>query len=267
MSVDPFVWLMRRYCNDYTNRQDTSVCPEIMEDDYSLRMGAFDLVGRDDAYIPAAEAQFRQFPGLCLTVHELHTNGTRLALRFTEHGGSLRHGGRAAAWAGIALYAWNGSRLQRCAVEQDYYSRRIQLDQGTPHAVEGPAVDPWSTVARPEDDEAAQIVRDLLERDALASPTLVVNDGGADRTSEPSLDVDGVHVDDIFSAGTTVAFRLTMTGTYRGGLAGCDAYLGSAVDHYATGLVHVEDGAVRGHVVTDRLGLSRRLSEPVNARG
>ena len=91
---DPFVALMRRYVNDYTNRHDTTVCKDIMEPDYTLRMGPHIVTGRDDNYIPAAQRQFRQFPGLCLTVHEIVTNGARLAMRFSEHGASTRDGSR-----------------------------------------------------------------------------------------------------------------------------------------------------------------------------
>jgi hypothetical protein len=64
--MEPFVTLMRRYCVDYTARHDLSVCDDIMDPGYTLHMGVHDLAGRDEAYKPAAAAQFRQFPGLCL---------------------------------------------------------------------------------------------------------------------------------------------------------------------------------------------------------
>src|ERR1700744_1415286 len=81
METVPFVTLMRRYCIDYTARHDLTVCDDIMDPGYTLHMGEYDLSGRDDAYKPAAAAQFRQFPGLCLTVNEIVCSGARLALR------------------------------------------------------------------------------------------------------------------------------------------------------------------------------------------
>ena len=79
METVPFVTLMRRYCIDYTARHDLTVCDDIMDPGYTLHMGEYDLSGRDDAYKPAAAAQFRQFPGLCLTVNEIVCSGARLA--------------------------------------------------------------------------------------------------------------------------------------------------------------------------------------------
>ena len=110
-SVEPFVALMRRYCIDYTARHDLSVCDDIMVPGYTLHMGVHHLAGRDEAYKPAAAAQFRQFPGLCLTVNEIICSGDRLALRFTEHGASARHDGARAAWGGVGVYRWDGQRL------------------------------------------------------------------------------------------------------------------------------------------------------------
>ena len=78
--MEPFVALMRRYCIDYTARHDLSVCDDIMVPGYTLHMGVHHLAGRDEAYKPAAAAQFRQFPGLCLTVNEIICSGDRLPL-------------------------------------------------------------------------------------------------------------------------------------------------------------------------------------------
>ena len=119
-----FVALMRRYCHDYTNRQDFAACDTIMVPQYTLHMGTHHLTGRDSAYKPATSRQFQQFPGLCLTINEVVTNGDRLCLRFSEHGASMRHAGALAAWSGIGLYKWDGERLTENFVEQDYYSRR-----------------------------------------------------------------------------------------------------------------------------------------------
>lgn len=270
--ADPFVALMRRYVVDYTNRQDTDVCAEIMEPDYTLRMGSHEVSGRDEAYIPASRKQFTQFPGLGLTVHEVISNGDRLALRFSEHGASLRHDGAAAAWTGLGLYRWNGTRLQDNSVEQDYLSRRRQLAAGEPATVGPPAVAPWDTPARAADPAAESVVRAWIAEglaaggppgfgSSTAGTSLTWDDGG--RGSDRAVLADPASiVDDLFSAGDAVAFRLTCHGRYAGGLDEVtDAPAGTAATLHLVGLVHVRhDQVASGHLVRDRLGMARALS-------
>jgi predicted ester cyclase len=261
--MEPFVSLMRRYVADYTNRHDTSVCAEIMETDYTLRMGPHVVAGLHENYIPASMRQFRQFPGLCLTVHEIVTNGDRLAMRFSEHGRSVRHGGRGAAWTGLGLYRWNGRRLVENFVEQDYLARRRQLDSGMPESVEAPALAPWDTVSVPPNPAAEMVTRQWIAAGGMPNATL-------DDSAELLADVTS-EVDDLFSAGRHVAFRLRQSGRYAGGL-GPDAgindasLIGSDATMHLVGLVTVEDGRVcGGRIVRDRLGLARSLSRPAVA--
>jgi SnoaL-like polyketide cyclase len=256
--MDPFVALMRRYVVDYTNRHDTSVCAEIMEPGYTLRMGPHVVAGRDDAYIPASVKQFTRFPGLGLTVHEIVTNGDRLAMRFSEHGASVRDAGAAASWAGIGLYRWNGERLVDNSVEQDYLARHRQLTDGVPDAVAPPAVAPWDTAPIPADPAAEAAVRGWI---AAGLPAAGIHwDDGDDHHI---LDDDAEsQVDDLFSAGEQVAFRLTMTGRYADGSLpslGAD-YAGLPATLHLVALVRVAGGeVVGGHGVRDRLGLGRAL--------
>lgn len=256
-AVDPLVALMRRYVVDYTNRHDTSVCAELMEPDYTLRMGAHALAGRDESYVPAARRQFEQFPGLGLTVHDIVTNGDRLAMRFSEHGASTRHGEAAAAWAGLGLYRWNGRRLTENWVEQDYLARRRQLAGGGPDPVAAPAVAPWDVTAGPPDAGAERAVRDWV---AAGCPPAGVNWDDGDTTA--LLDGAAARVNDIFSAGDRVAVRVTRTGTYAGGLDGVDAAaVGRQATLYLVALVTVSVGeVVGGHGVRNRLDLARSLA-------
>ncbi|MDN5919113.1 MAG: ester cyclase [Pseudonocardia sp.] len=269
---DPFVALMRRYVVDYTNRRDTSVCAEIMEPDYTLRMGPHEVSGRDEAYIPASLKQFTQFPGLGLTVHEVISNGERLALRFSEHGASVRHGGAAAAWTGLGLYRWNGTRLRDNSVEQDYLSRRRQLASGEPATVRPPAVAPWDTPARAADPSAEAVVRAWIAEglpaggppgagSSTVGTSLTWDDGGPGSERAVLADPASI-VDELFSAGAAVAFRLTCHGRYVGGLGDVtDASAGTPATLHMVGLVHVADGrVVSGHLVRDRLGTARALS-------
>lgn len=262
---DPFVALMRRYCVDYTNRHDMSVCAEIMEPNYTLNMGVHRLVGRDKTYKPAAAIQFRQFPGLCLTVNQIITNGERLALRFTEHGRSLRHEGRAASWGGIGLYRWNGTKLLENFVEQDYFSRARQLAGGAPLMVEAPAIAPWDTLAEPVNPQAEALVRDKLQSGTILDEEALLFD---EQWQDPSnrdrvLDPLAIEVNDLFSAGDHVAFHIAIRGHLRG-TSGLPAQGGPWGDDthllHLAALVRVQDGRiVWGRGIRDRIGLKKRL--------
>ena len=256
--MDPLVALMRRYVVDYTNRHDTSVCAALMEPDYTLRMGAHEVAGRDELYVPAAQRQFDQFPGLGLTVHELVTNGDRLAMRFTEHGASDRHGGAAASWSGLGLYRWNGRKLTENWVEQDYQARRRQLSGDGPDPVAAPAVAPWDTAAVPADPGAEDVVRDWVAA-GLPGGDVRWDDGDAAEL----LDGPAERVDDLFSAGDRVAVRVTRTGTYAGGLDGVEpSAVGRPATLYLVALVTVTDGeVVGGYGVRNRLDLARSLAQ------
>ena len=97
--------------------------------------------------------QLGRFPGLVVSVHQLIHNGERVALRFTEHGASARLE-RRAAWGGVALFESDGSRLTKCFAEEDYLSRRRQLDGGDPDPIDRPATAPWTTAIEPPDPAA-----------------------------------------------------------------------------------------------------------------
>lgn len=259
----PFVALMRRYCIDYTNSHDFSVCDEVMEPGYLLHIGGHRLGPRDESYKPATARQLSQFPGLGLVVQQIVTSGDRLALRFAEHGASLRHGRYVAAWQGIGLYQWNGRRLTESWVEQDYWSRRRQLVTGEPNPVPRPAHDPWVTPAVPADPQCEQAVQRWLESwTGVPDDRVRADDSSVAGWEEPVVDGE-LHVDDLFSAGSSVAFHVTRSGRYRGGLPGLDAHIGRPVSSYCAGIATVAGGEVTDvAVVTDRLGLSKRLARP-----
>lgn len=256
-----FIALMKHYVIDYTNRNDQSQTAAIMEDDYLLRMGEHFVRGRDSEYHAATAKQMQQFPGLGLTVHEIATSGDRLVMRFSEHGESRVHEGRACAWGGIGLYKWNGSRLTANHVEQDYMARRRQLASETPDKVDHPALSPWTTAARAPDAGAEAIVLDWLNGGALAAtPGVLVDDQWTGRSVSPLIAQSHVELNDFFSCGRTVAFHLAQHGALIPdedviGTAGEPAFL------HLAGIVHVEDGRVAsGRIVRNRLELARRLS-------
>ena len=85
--MEPFVALMRKYCIDYTNSHDQSVCDEIMHPDYVVHISQVDLP-RDLLYKPAVTGVFGRFPGLGLAVHEFVTNGDRHQAQLTDPDGA-----------------------------------------------------------------------------------------------------------------------------------------------------------------------------------
>jgi hypothetical protein len=260
--MEPFVALMRRYCIDYTNSHDQSVCDEIMEPHYVVHISGFDLP-RDAAYKPAVTRVFARFPGLQLQVHELVTNGERLAMRFSEHGAAVDAGGRLAAWGGIGLYRWNGRRLLENFVEQDFLAQEEQLESGRSAPLEVPHLDPWlATRAEPASAAAEALVRSWLAKGDLRSAASVVIDGSwYAGLAEPTLDVAAVEVNALFSAGERVAFHVTQRGRYRGGLPGVNAgCVGRDATLRCVGLARVRAGEVTGvRAITDRASTRREL--------
>jgi hypothetical protein len=245
--LHPLAALLRRYAFGYTAAHDFAVCRELMVEDYVLRMGEHEVRGRDTAYVPATEKQYRQYPGLGFTVHELVLGEDRAALHFTEHGRSVLHGGEA-AWSGISLYRWDGERLVECRVEQDYAGRRAQQRSGRAHAIEAPGIDPWTVEPGAADPGTEAVVRGWL------------GSGGLGRSADGSLDdehsaaVDRVRLEDatttvldLFTAGDRAAFHAVVEGR------------GASL--YSTGLVTVAGGEVVAvRAITDRLASSRRSS-------
>ena len=262
--MEPFVALMRRYCIDYTNSHDQSVCDEIMAPEYVVHISGWSLP-RDAMYKPAVTRVFERFPGLQLEVHELVTNGERLAMRFSEHGAAADAGGRLAAWGGIGLYRWDGRVLLENFVEQDFAAQEEQLASGAPAPLEPAHLDPWQTTrAEPSNPSAEAVARAWLAKgDLRAAPDAVVDGSwyGADAPSP--LELEAVDVNVLFSAGARVAFHATQRGRYRGGLPGAEpSWVGRATALRCAGIAHVEGGEVRAvRVITDRLGARAALAQ------
>jgi len=270
MDIHPYVALMRRYCIDYTTVHDASVCDDIMADDYTVTVSGRVLQMPD--YRAAVQGAFAWFPTLTLTVHELVMSGDRLAMRFSEHGGSAKHDGAVAVWQGISLYRWDGQRLLACDVEQDFVGRERQFAAGRPDVLDDAAIDPWSTTRdRPPDPAAEQVVRDWLQawadrddrRDLEGHDfRLVVDDSHLVGPDDLVLDDVELEVADLFSAGDAVAARIVLRGTYGGGLPGVGPEArGRRCDLPAVVLAHADGdgGLVDLRMVRDRWGLQRRL--------
>ncbi len=262
--MHPFVGVLRRYVVDYLICQNAAVCAEIMEPDYVLHMGGTDLGPRDDVYVPAVVRQLQQFPGLGMTVHEIVFTEDRLAMRFSQHGASVKHAGRQAAWGGIGLYRWNGTRLTSNYAIEDYASRRRQLADGVPEAVESPAVAPWDGEPGVPDRAAeADVAEWLRGGSATGTGDHVWFDDLPVAATPPLLEVHTTVFDDLFSVSGRVAFHVTQRGPYRGGLESIgtpSSSIGREATLYSVGVVHRDaEGHLHGRVIRERAALVRAL--------
>ncbi len=262
--MHPFVALMRRYCVDYTNTHDQSVCDDIMEPDYVVHISGFDLV-RDASYKPAVADLYRRAPGLGLVVHEFVLNGDRLCMRFSEHAAMPAGDGVAlACWRGIGLYKWNGTRLTENWVEQDYVAMHRQLATGTPDALEPPHLDPWVATQPVAADPAAEaVVRAWLEAGDLGNAAVVrIDDTPSDAAWSAAVTPAAITVDDLFSAGPRVPFHVTIAGGYAGGIPEVpDSHVGDPVTLCVSGIAEVAGGRVEAvRAVTSRATVRFQLT-------
>jgi hypothetical protein len=260
----PVIALMRRYATDYINRHDFSVIPELMADDYSLSTGGATISGRDGAYRDAVAKQLEQFPGLVFTLHEIYQSGSLVAVRFTEHGASRRHGGRLAAWPSIGIYKTRDGVLAACCIEQDYFSRRRQLESGKSVTVASPATAPWDGLDQSSNPAAEDCVRGWLASGTFVdSDRVQIDDSRATGTVERIVDQASLEVMEIMSAGSHVAFHAVQTGRLAEDFArDLSVERGTPIVIYLSGLVDVRDNVViDGNIIRDRWGLYRRLAK------
>ena len=253
-----FLQVMKRYCIDYVNVGDQAVTRDLMVDDYVLHMGEHEVVGRDTAYFDATASLMAQYPGLMLTVHEIATSGERLMMRFSEHGRRAKDGAFC-AWGGIALYRWNGHKLVDCSVEQDYWSRRRQIETGRVDPVDAPAPAPWSVDPQPPSADAEAVVQGWLRGGGLAvTPAVHCDEGWASGHRMRAIDQDHIEILDIFSAGEKVAFRIEQYGRVADDFAAGKHGHGASL--HATVIAHVRDGRVSaGRVIRNRFDMGKRL--------
>lgn len=243
--------LLRRWVQDYFNRHDAAAARDFCAPDYALRIGDVVLAGRDDVWLPAVDAQMRDYPGLTMTVHETMAGEGWAAIWFSEHG---QRGSARAVWSGVGIYRAAGGVLTGCIAQEDYFTRRRQLKTGQADAVDRPAVAPWDEGVAEEDPEAGAVVLDWLAGD-WPRPGVVTDDEQI--TGEAmAFEVAGTEVHEMHAAGGRVAFAVRQSGTYRGGLP--EAAPGADVLD-VTGLVTVSQGVVTGgRVIRDRMGLWAR---------
>jgi ketosteroid isomerase-like protein len=252
--MHPSVRIMQRYIEHYCNAHDVSVCAEIMSPDYVVHIAGREHRGRDDRYVPAAAKNFAAFDDLRLYVHELHSNGDHMVMRFSERG---THGatGQVATWAGIGLYRIDEGVLVSNWVAQDYQARSRQLEPGaSPDALDTVPDDPWDVAVTPADPAALAVATAWLQRGRLTeAAAVVIDDSWLHGPATLALEAVRVRIDEIFSVGSVVAAHV--------GLGGSDGH-----ELNVAALMVVRGGAVASvRAVTDRAALAQRRGATVPA--
>jgi SnoaL-like polyketide cyclase len=254
--------LLRGFATDFLTAHDVRVVEAIMDPAYRLSIGGHVFDGRDTAYLPATAAQLDQFPGLVVTVHDVILGTDAVAMRFTEHGVSLKQPGRAAAWGGVTLFRIEGGRLHRGWAEEDYFARKRQLKNGVCDAILPPHPAPWDAPCEAPDPETERIARAWLEKPDAPLCASGFEEIRAEGTRFGALiEPTGVTINQLFTAGNRAAFHLDCAGRYAGGFDDIDATrIRTPVVLRMAGLIDVSDGKVtRAQVSADRLGLHRAL--------
>jgi predicted ester cyclase len=265
MSISPSAQLLRGFAVDFLTGHNVAVVETIMEPDYALSIGGFLLSGRDDTYLPATTAQLEQFPGLCVTVHDTVIGPDAVAMRFTEHGASIRHQGRLSTWGGVTLFRLKNGRLHQGWAEEDYFARKRQLADATCDRVKSPHPAPWDAPCEAPDAAVEALANAWLTDPASWAETSRIDEISAEGPRFADLvAIEAVTIDQLFSAGNRGAFHLSCTGTYTGGFADIDpARVGQSTTLRLAGLFDVAGGQVsRVQVTADRLGLHRSLMGP-----
>jgi len=262
-TIAPTARLLRGFAVDFLTAHEPEAARRIMDPDYCLSIGGFELSGRDDAYLPATVAQLEQFPGLCVTVHDVIIGEDAMAMRFTEHGVSIRNPGVAAAWGGITLFRVEQGRMRRGWAEEDYFARKRQLKAGACDPVLPPASAPWDQPALPASAGTEAAVRRWLADAARVFTDPAVETICSEGPAFASLVVpERIEIDALFSAGPRGACHLVCHGRYAGGFPDIDAaYTGREVSLAVAGMATLNaDGSVaRMQLSADRLGLHRSL--------
>lgn len=262
--IHPLAHLLRGFAVDFLTCHDPSVVERIMTPDYRLHIGGVVFDGRDTEYLPATRAQLEQFPGLCVTVHDVILGVNACAMRFTEHGASVKDDGNLASWRGITLFRTDGERLQRGWAEEDYIARKRQLSSGIFDAVEAPHPAPWDLLpAAPDAAVEAVATAWITAAPALADYPQASRPKAAEPAASALIEVSHTGIDMLFSAGSRVGFHATHHGVYAGGFEDIPASLrGSDVTLRVAGMLDIREGAiVAARVFGDKLGLYRSLRQ------
>ena len=118
------------------NARDFDAAAALLTEDcvhHTVGLGAGDLVGAD-AWLSLMNSLSQAFPDRCIQLHELITEGDRVALRLTWTGThlgdyiSIAPSGRRVEVNGISVYSIRDGRIAEQWIEQDILALHQQLD-------------------------------------------------------------------------------------------------------------------------------------------
>ena len=268
-TISPAARLVRGFAIDFLTAHNPAAAEWVMDPAYCLSIGGILLDGRDASYLPATLAQLEQFPGLCVTVHDVILGDEVLALRFTEHGVSIRNPGRAAAWGGITLFRISEGRLRHGWAEEDYFARKRQLKTRVCDHILPPQQAPWDEpVLPPNAVTEAAARRWLAEPSALVSRQNVAEICSGGPAFGELIVPGAVSISTLITAGQRAAFHVACKGTYAGGFKDIDrALTGQPVTLPMAGMMTLDYHGTVAHVQisADRLGLHRALQNAAQA--
>jgi len=250
--------LLRGFAVDFLTAHSPAAAKVIMSPHYRLSIGGHLFDGRDDSYLPATVAQLEQFPGLCVTVHDVVLSPDAVAMRFTEHGAAAK-GGTISTWGGITLFRLVDGKLDHGWAEEDYFARKRQLKSGVPDSILAPHVAPWDRSVEQPNAETEAVVGRWLNKPATlfrGAEEICAQGPKLGALVEP----EEVSVSFLFTAGKRAAVHARVSGRYKGGFPDAPDAIGAHVSVPVAAIVDVEDGAIgRVQLSGDRLGLNRSL--------
>lgn len=256
----PQARLLRGFAVEFLTAHNPDVARRIMAEEYRLSISGVQLGPRDDGYLPATVAQLDQFPGLCVTAHDVVIGRDAVALRFTEHGVSAREQ-RMSSWGGITLFSIRDGQLVRGWAEEDYFARKLQLRSGRVNTIDAPHPAPWDQPVLDPDAGTESVVREWLSHPRQIFEAEEEISAGGPRIASLVEPVT-IEVSALFSAGNRAAFHAVISGEYKGGFDDVPADLiGRPVHLPIAAIVDVDDRAIsRAQFCGDRLGLHRSLT-------
>jgi len=262
-ALGPTARLLRGFAIEFLTAHNAEAAQWVMDPAYCLLIGGYLLDGRDEAYLPATLAQLDQFPGLCVTVHDVILGEDAMAMRFTEHGISIRNPGLAAAWGGITLFRTSGGRLRHGWAEEDYFARKRQLKTGVCDAILPPHQAPWDQpVLAPDSAMEAAALGWLHTPGALLGGQNIVEICSQGPAFGGLIAPSGLTINTLFTAGNRAGFHVACHGSYAGGFEDIDpALTGHPVTLQMAGMMSADaSGAIaQVQLSADRLGLHRTL--------
>lgn len=251
--------LLRGFAVDFLTSHDVSAASWIMDPAYRLSIGGHVFDGRDTSYLPATTAQLDLFPGLCVTAHDVVLAPGGAAMRFTEHGVSVRQG-TPSSWGGICLFRIEDGRLRQGWAEEDYFARKLQLKSGVVDRIGAPHPAPWDEPVRDADAGTESALARWLDDPARLVAQVEEISSGGPRLGQ-LITPQSFELSTAFLAGGRGAFHGVVHGAYAGGFDDIDtAHTGSAIALPVAGIFDTDGGTVtRVQLCGDRLGLYRTL--------